>query len=73
MISQITRSSIKIDRVIILTTIDARKPTFWKSRFSVSSSRDRFGLHRPIWVHKLADSIGINTKEDTPEVGDRAI
>jgi hypothetical protein len=48
-----------------------RNPTFPKSRISVSSRDDRFGLHRLRWVHKLADGIGIDAKEDAPEVGDR--
>jgi hypothetical protein len=45
------RSSINLDRVIILTTSDVRNPTFWKSRVSVSSRDDRFRLHSSIWVH----------------------
>jgi hypothetical protein len=69
----IARSSINFDCAIILTITYERNPTFPKSRVSGSSNGDRFGLHRPIWVHKLADSIGINSKENTPEISDRAI
>jgi hypothetical protein len=38
---------------------------------SVSSRGNRFGLPCLSWVHKLADRIGINAKENTPEVRDR--
>ncbi len=45
MISQIARSNINLDRVVIGAITFARNPTFPKSRVSVSSRSDRFGLH----------------------------